>query len=68
MISSLLYIHYDSGFQPVVQGPPVALEGVPGGPQLNECIRVHLVSFYALKSYIIVKHLHYFIYKKSTQL
>ena len=27
----------------------------------------HLVSYYALKSYIIVKHLHYLIYNKSTQ-
>ena len=31
----------------------------------NGCI---FVSFYALKSKIIVKHLHYIIYKKSTQL
>ena len=26
---------YSSGFQPVVWGPPVVLEGVPGGPQTN---------------------------------
>ena len=32
----LKYIFYSSGFQPVVQGPPVVLEGVPGGPQTNE--------------------------------
>ena len=33
----------------------------PNGP-----LRVHLVSIYALK--IMAKHLHYLIYKKSTQL
>ena len=33
----------------------------PNGP-----LRVRLVSFYTLKSYIIVKPLHYLIYKKST--
>ena len=29
-------VDYSSGFQQVVQGPPVVPEGVPGGPQLND--------------------------------
>ena len=29
-------MHYVSGSQPVVRGPQVVPEGVPGGPQLND--------------------------------
>ena len=35
----------------------------PNGP-----VRVRLVSFYTLKSYIIVKPLHYIIYNKTTSI
>ena len=41
-------ILYSSGFQQVVQGPPVVPEGVPGGPQLNdgELVTNELKSLY----------------------
>ena len=38
---------YGSGFQPVVRGPPVVLEGIPDGPQRNDG---EWGSFYAHKS------------------
>ena len=46
----------------------MVLDGVPGGPQLDDGVGNQMDPYRSLTSSIIVRHLHYSIYKKSTQL